>query len=226
MTDIKEIKKSMGVWLEDELGGRLVGNACYDLASRFVDRTYQLFPQPLTDEELEGELAEMMLKVRQYLLSTEFAPEPFYEPLDIDELKVRFPKRILALLQTRIEKSQEEVTIKTSDIYGWTDTEVKAAIEKAKKATDKKWIKALMRGGIMVSAPEQLAGCAERIAREERERIYKEGYPQHYYPAHPRVWAETMIKHDGYKSGLAAFLNELSERWQALTEPPEKMRRK
>jgi len=57
--------------------------------------------------------------------------------------------------------------------------------------------------------------------KAERDRISTEGYPEHYYPAHPKLWAETMINRDGYKSELASFLKELGERWQAITGQDE-----
>ncbi len=42
-------------------------------------------------------IAEVILEVRQYLCNTEFAPEPFTEPVDINVLKVKFPEAILNL---------------------------------------------------------------------------------------------------------------------------------
>ena len=71
---------------------------------------------------------------------------------------------------------------------------------------------------IVELADKQVKGWIEEAKKQERERIYKEGYPQHYYPAHLKVWAKTIVERDGYVSGLAAFLEELSERWQALKE--------
>lgn len=53
-----EAKKEMGLWLEEQLGGRLVGKACYNLAGEFVDKFSQLFPQPL-DGKIEVQLALM-----------------------------------------------------------------------------------------------------------------------------------------------------------------------
>lgn len=67
----------------------------------------QLYPQPLPDEELERELKEIVLEVRQYLCNTEFAPEPFKEPVDAKVLTVEFPKKLLALLAKEYMSKEE-----------------------------------------------------------------------------------------------------------------------
>ena len=82
----------------------------------------QLFPQPITDEALEKELAEIILEVRQYLYNTEFAPEPFTKPVDLNKLKVEFPKRILNLLRQRedteqIDAMREEKELREKLLY-------------------------------------------------------------------------------------------------------------
>lgn len=55
---------------------------------------------------------EIVLEIRQYLCNTEFAPEPFTEPVDPDKLTIEFPKQILALFpseeQVRKEAKREE----------------------------------------------------------------------------------------------------------------------
>ena len=39
-------------------------------------------------------LKEIVLEIRQYLCNTEFAPEPFREPIDPDKLTIEFPQKI------------------------------------------------------------------------------------------------------------------------------------
>ena len=55
--------------------------------------------QVYLDTILREKAKEIVLEIRQYLCSTEFAPEPFTEPVDIDKLTVEFPNQILALLK-------------------------------------------------------------------------------------------------------------------------------
>ena len=52
-------------------------------------------------EKLREELIQIILEIRQYLCTTEFAPEPFTEPLDIDVLKIKFPNQILDLFASK-----------------------------------------------------------------------------------------------------------------------------
>lgn len=49
-----------------------------------------------TDEALEA-LIEVILEVRHYLYNTEFAPDGWVEPVDINKLRVDFPNQILNL---------------------------------------------------------------------------------------------------------------------------------
>ena len=52
----------------------------------------------------ENELTEIVLKIRQYLCNTEFAPEPFTKPVDIDILKVQFPNQIFDCVLNAVVK--------------------------------------------------------------------------------------------------------------------------
>ena len=60
------------------------------------------------DELLLKELREIVLNIRQYLVNTEFAPEPFTEPINPDKLTVEFPTLILAKVQAHYEHLIEE----------------------------------------------------------------------------------------------------------------------
>ena len=80
----------------------------------------QLYPQPLPDEELERELKEIVLEVRQYLCNTEFAPEPFKKPVDAKVLTIEFPKKLLALLQ-RAKQTQPLDKELREKIQAWID---------------------------------------------------------------------------------------------------------
>ncbi len=60
-------------------------------------------------EDVREQLAEIVLEIRTYLLSTEFAPEPFTEPVNIDKLKISFPNQIIAqVIQPLLEKARQE----------------------------------------------------------------------------------------------------------------------
>jgi len=48
-------------------------------------------------EEMKEALKEQVLEIRQYLCNTEFAPEPFTEPIDPDVLLNKFPDQLLSL---------------------------------------------------------------------------------------------------------------------------------
>lgn len=53
----------------------------------------------LTKQDIiREEIKEFVLEVRQYLCNTEFAPEPFTEPVDIDKLTKEFPKELMKKL--------------------------------------------------------------------------------------------------------------------------------
>jgi len=43
---------------------------------------------------IQEEIKEVVLEIRQYLINTEFAPEPFTEPIDPDKLTLDFPNQI------------------------------------------------------------------------------------------------------------------------------------
>ncbi|KKM05655.1 hypothetical protein LCGC14_1751840 [marine sediment metagenome] len=58
----------------------------------------------MTDKTRE-KIAEIILAVRQYLLNTEFAPEPLGEPVDPKKLTEYFPDAILAIPE--IKEGQE-----------------------------------------------------------------------------------------------------------------------
>ena len=47
-------------------------------------------------EMVRGEIWEVLLGVRQYLINTEFAPQPFEEQFDVEKLR-DFVNKILAL---------------------------------------------------------------------------------------------------------------------------------
>lgn len=51
-------------------------------------------------EEIKQEMGQWVLRIRQYLLNTEFCPEPFTKPVDIDVLKNKFPDEILSYLHS------------------------------------------------------------------------------------------------------------------------------
>jgi len=48
-------------------------------------------------DEAREAIAQVVLLIRQYLSNTEFAPEPFTEPVNPDVLRIDFPDRILNL---------------------------------------------------------------------------------------------------------------------------------
>jgi len=48
-------------------------------------------------EALREAIKEQVLEIRQYLLNTEFAPEPFTKPVDLKILREKFPNDILRL---------------------------------------------------------------------------------------------------------------------------------
>ena len=52
----------------------------------------------LTDEKLRAEVGEIVLEIRQYLCNTEFAPQPFTEPIDPKKLTQEFPEKIIKLI--------------------------------------------------------------------------------------------------------------------------------
>lgn len=49
-------------------------------------------------EEIRDGIKEWVLEIRQYLCNTEFAPEPFREPVDPNVLTVEFPKKLVRFL--------------------------------------------------------------------------------------------------------------------------------
>lgn len=70
----------------------------------------------------ENELVEIVLRIRQYLCNTEFAPEPFTKPVDIDILKVQFPNQIFdcvlnALIEHMIENPPKAMRLGHDAIY-------------------------------------------------------------------------------------------------------------
>jgi len=48
-------------------------------------------------ESLREAIKEQVLEIRQYILNTESAPEPFTKQVDIQVLTVEFPDKILRL---------------------------------------------------------------------------------------------------------------------------------
>jgi len=52
-------------------------------------------------EELLDGIKEWVLEIRQYLINTEFAPEPFTEPIDVNVLTIEFPKKLLEYLHSQ-----------------------------------------------------------------------------------------------------------------------------
>ncbi len=56
------------------------------------------YRKPLDRPELRKKAKEIVLGIRQYLCNTEFAPEPFTEPVDLNKLTIEFPNQILAML--------------------------------------------------------------------------------------------------------------------------------
>ena len=52
-------------------------------------------------EEIKQEMGQWVLRIRQYLLNTEFCPEPFTKPVDVDVLKNKFPDEILTYLDSQ-----------------------------------------------------------------------------------------------------------------------------
>ena len=64
-------------------------------------------PKCKQEELLLTELKEIVLHIRQYLCNTEFAPEPFTKPIDLEKLTVDFPKQILAkVLKHRLDRPE------------------------------------------------------------------------------------------------------------------------
>jgi len=55
------------------------------------------------------ELKEVVLEIRQYLCNTEFAPEPFTEPVDIEKLTMEFPALILSKFQAQLAKDKAKI---------------------------------------------------------------------------------------------------------------------
>jgi len=62
----------------------------------------------LIDEKLRAEVGEIVLEIRQYLCNTEFAPQPFTEPLDPKKLTQEFPEKIIKLVAELTRKETEE----------------------------------------------------------------------------------------------------------------------
>lgn len=62
--------------------------------------------QDKQDELLLTELKEIVLEIRQYLCNTEFAPEPFKEPIDPNKLTVEFPNQILAKVKQHYQQKK------------------------------------------------------------------------------------------------------------------------
>jgi len=52
-------------------------------------------------EEIREELIQIILRIRQYLLNTEFCPEPFTEPMNPNKLRDGFSKEILEYLYSQ-----------------------------------------------------------------------------------------------------------------------------
>lgn len=53
----------------------------------------------MTEQEIREKLADIILEIRAYLCNTEFAPEPFTEPVDAEILRVKYPSQILAIFK-------------------------------------------------------------------------------------------------------------------------------
>jgi len=61
----KETYPELGLWLEEKLGGRLRGRACYDLADSFVEETKKVIQVPLLNRimELEAQVEQCQTSV-------------------------------------------------------------------------------------------------------------------------------------------------------------------
>lgn len=77
----------------------------FDIDTLLEAQVTKVLDGRLDRPELMKQAKEIVLSIRQYLCNTEFAPEPFTEPVDLNKLTVVFPKKILALI---IEAKREE----------------------------------------------------------------------------------------------------------------------
>lgn len=66
----------------------------------------------MTIDEIRDNFKELVLEIRQYLLNTEFAPEPFKKPMDTKMLTEVFPQKFLS---TEIVPERECPWCKDSD---------------------------------------------------------------------------------------------------------------
>ena len=69
----------------------------FDIDTLLEAQVTKVLKGRLDRPELMKQAKEIVLSIRQYLCNTEFAPEPFTEPVDLNKLTVVFPKKILAL---------------------------------------------------------------------------------------------------------------------------------
>lgn len=70
-------------------------------------------------ESLREAIKEQVLEIRQYLLNTEFAPEPFTKPVDVETLTVEFPSKILHLCKEHGLVFVEKEQLATLKVFGW-----------------------------------------------------------------------------------------------------------
>ena len=89
-----EVKEILAKWFKDP-----IDKPCaYCEASKEVIAKLQKHYRDMTPEKLREEVKDLILQVRQHLCNTEFAPEPFTEPVDINKLTIDFPNQILSLV--------------------------------------------------------------------------------------------------------------------------------
>ena len=70
---------------------------------------------------IKEKIKEIVLEIRQYLCNTEFAPEPFTEPVDPDKLTIEFPNQILSHIKEEIEKMVNPYPVSSSRWYGYNN---------------------------------------------------------------------------------------------------------
>lgn len=106
-------------------------------------------------EKLEEEIKEWVLEIRQYLCNTEFSPEPFTKPVDLNVLTIEFPRRFLKFLDDngvvikverelpdnemwhKVEREFEAYCAGRNDILKWHEDSLEPLIKEVKGVPNK-----------------------------------------------------------------------------------------
>lgn len=92
------LKKTEQEWIWNKVGTNRGRIGAEDEAKLEAQILKVLSLQQEELEKVREDIGEIVIRVRQYLCNTEFAPKPFTEPVNADKLKGDFTNQILSLI--------------------------------------------------------------------------------------------------------------------------------